>query len=626
MIEQTRVWTNDASLSEMNFARDWDYFASIVSTLRQYLFEYGTVPQWNFLLCGGKPELSNPQSWAFLWPSLFAYLFPPYWALMALWAVLTAVGFWATKELLLRWTTSAIGAWSGATLYAFSGYFASHFNQGHLTWAFFHIVPLLMLLHERAVEHGAQQRPRVRLLAGIMAASFCFFTAALPHPLFYFYPAFLLFAALWIFHHWRTQGGAAAFRASAPALAAHGLGLVMSAYKLWPVIAWQGSYPRQGVMRERLAGSDLFMSLQRFVPDFGRVEQVFRGQFWGYWEYAAFIGPVPLILSALTGLFLLVSRFTQPAAKRKSVSPKSKRAGKAAAAPTREIVSLPSPLKPVALLLAPLLLVFGFSLSLGNDHPLSLIHYLEVLPLIEGIRVFARYQILIIFGLAVLSAAGIAVAGRLVPGRYVRAVQLSLGAAVAFPVLAQSAVLIWAITGMTDDQLRSHYNLTDDRPDLPDLYTQDEAVWNKQMITHQRFFTERGHWLGNCYEPMSRSGVFLLPTLRTSITSPAPEKILYLGSSSVTLGYAPTVAGDVKVNLSPYPFVTADVPHRRAEHEQLAFEGALVAGKSVTISARPPYVAEGVGVSALGAGVSLFFLGWMSRRRRMEGSHHDSAA
>lgn len=129
---------------------DWDYFTSMAASLRVYLFRHGTVPAWNVMFCGGRPELANPQSWAFTWVSLFAYLFSPNWAVMMIWLVMTVVGFASCYALFRDWTDSRLGAVVGAVLYSLNGYFGSHFNVGHVTFAFYHLVPLMMWCFARA--------------------------------------------------------------------------------------------------------------------------------------------------------------------------------------------------------------------------------------------------------------------------------------------------------------------------------------------------------------------------------------------------------------------------------------------------------------------------------------------
>ena len=93
-----RPWEAEQSLSSLTFWADWDPVTSMILSLRIHLFEYGTIPSWNFMFCGGRPELSVPYSWAYTWPSLFAYALPPNHAIIAVWVAMTGVGLFATRK------------------------------------------------------------------------------------------------------------------------------------------------------------------------------------------------------------------------------------------------------------------------------------------------------------------------------------------------------------------------------------------------------------------------------------------------------------------------------------------------------------------------------------------------
>jgi hypothetical protein len=55
---ESRPWELEEPLTEVAFWVDWDSTTSMILSLRQHLFEHGTVPIWNFTRCGGQPELS----------------------------------------------------------------------------------------------------------------------------------------------------------------------------------------------------------------------------------------------------------------------------------------------------------------------------------------------------------------------------------------------------------------------------------------------------------------------------------------------------------------------------------------------------------------------------------------
>ena len=176
-----RVWESPERLSDLAIWADWDLFGGMIESLRLHLFQHGTIPIWNFTVCGGHPELADPQSWARLWPSAFGYLLPTNYALFAIWIAMTLVGFAALYRLLAGWTHSRLGAAVGAAVFVFSGCFAARFNAGHVSYVFFHIVPVLMLWFERALARSLAGAAPLRDAAAGVLVSFLFMSGALPH-------------------------------------------------------------------------------------------------------------------------------------------------------------------------------------------------------------------------------------------------------------------------------------------------------------------------------------------------------------------------------------------------------------------------------------------------------------
>lgn len=238
----------------------------MIALLRVHLFEHGTIPSWNFAMCGGHPELAVPFSWAWAWPSLLAYALPPGPAILAAWAGLTALGFLSVRALLRRWTGSRRGAFLGACVYAFSGYFAAHFNVGHANFAFFHLVPAMMLLFEVAFARRLGGRSAAGATAASTLLAFLFFTSGVPHALVHFYPAFLLLIAFRGLAAARAGARRSALRAAAPLLAAQGLAAWLAAYRLWPVIRWQIAFPRESAGPEAYGLGEILLASVRWIP------------------------------------------------------------------------------------------------------------------------------------------------------------------------------------------------------------------------------------------------------------------------------------------------------------------------------------------------------------------------
>lgn len=297
--EFKRLWDFQEPLSQLNLYRDWDYVASMLMGLRVYFYEHGTIPTWNFLLCGGKPEIANPQSWSYSWLSPLAYLLTPNYALFLLWAVMTAVGFYCCRWLLLRWTYSTWGANIGAFLFAFNGFFTTRFNQGHITFAFYHMVLAIIVVFERSLWANLDKsRIPLKWHALTSLLAFMFVSIGLPHPLLYFYPLFIFYLVFCLVRMgdriplWKDR-----FRKIAPLCFSHLLGIALTSYKLWPVIAWQLIHPRSGVANEEMMSlKDLFLNLVRFIRDYDlQGRSLLNPQMWGLWEYNSYIGPVAIV-------------------------------------------------------------------------------------------------------------------------------------------------------------------------------------------------------------------------------------------------------------------------------------------------------------------------------------------
>ena len=81
-------------------------------------------------------------------------------------------------------------------MYAFSGLFAARFNAGHVTFAFFHLIPVVMYAFDVGFERALAGKRITGWCVAAALAAFLFVTAGLPHSLIHFYPAFLLLVVL----------------------------------------------------------------------------------------------------------------------------------------------------------------------------------------------------------------------------------------------------------------------------------------------------------------------------------------------------------------------------------------------------------------------------------------------
>ena len=590
MVEGARVWTADEPLSDLTMFGDWDYMASMVSSLRIHLFEHGTIPTWNFLLCGGRPELAIPSSWAWAWPSLFAYTLPPNAALLTLWLSMTAIGILAMRSLLLRWVGTPLAANTGACLYALNGYFGRAFFAGHVSWAFFHLVPVLMLLYERAFDGEIAVRRGNAPLVLLAAVSFLFFSAGLPHALFHAYPIFLLLVAFRLGVAARESGWRRAVGATGTLLLVHFLGASMAAYKIWPAVRWQLDQPREGVSLEAYSLWQVLGSTLGNIPDyrldFVRVSQHPYPSIGSY----AFVGAGPW-LAAVAVLLAEIWR-ARPRARRERASGQ---------VPASDRIARGLPWLGLGLVAA------GLLLALGTAHPWGPASLFPRLPLLSGIRGMARYQILTIFGLSILVAIGLARLSARRDAKRSRLLAAALFLALCAPAAVHAMVLVWNVRATPNRQIEHQYPARD--PHAPPEYigAQPGPMWATDHVT---VLLSKGWWIATCPEDLTlpEPRVALYAGLRAPLSSPPPARMVRLTTDSVTLAYPRGLREDVLVHLPTLPTFRYSVPPRVFILNRPVFRREDLEGRELTIQALYPGPREGALASLVALGlVGVFF-------------------
>ena len=246
-------WRLPDRLEDQNLFNDWDYFASGIQSLKVHVATHGWPPIWDALLCGGRPELANPQSVSYTWLLPLYLLVPANLALFMQWAVLTAMGFYFSYQLFAKWSQDKFDASVAATIYCFNGYFASHYYAGHVTFSFFHLVPGLLL----GAENVFTGKNPVRNLLLIALLTFGMVTTG-PQAVIYFYPMFLLYLLVRLALGTQTKA-VKIWRNLALIFSYHLMGLFLSAYKIVPTVAWMMNHPR------KLAGSEMLPIYRQFL-------------------------------------------------------------------------------------------------------------------------------------------------------------------------------------------------------------------------------------------------------------------------------------------------------------------------------------------------------------------------
>lgn len=582
------AWEDGQSLTSITPWVDWDSVMSMALSLRLHLFDHGTIPVWNFMFCGGRPELSIPYSWAYTWPSLFAYALPPLYAIVAVWLVLSAAGFLATRALLRRWCGPSAGASIGAALYVLSGCFASRFNAGHVTFAFYHLTPVLMLLFEVGFARALERRSLLGVGLASTLVGFLFMSAALPHPLLHFYPAFALLVLFRVGRCAGQRGLRVSLTAASVPAVAHALGLWLAAYKLFPVIRWQLDSPRQGMLFESYSVIEILRNTLAYVPSYS----VHHGVPWHVypnWGYNAFVGVMPWICAFAVVLCAL--------------------AGRRIAAATGADASRFFARGWDGSVFAAVLIVLGVVLALGNDNPASPAYLFRHLPVLEGVRAFNRYQVLIVFGLAILVAqSGCIVQAMLAPRRQLRRLALSLLAvAVVGPVAAQFYSLAASIKIIPNTAIAAQYFEGSRDPQMGPPTLIRNRRQSLRTSRHETALLERGYWIQTCRSDLNLARMRGLPRDRTfALTHPPPTRLESLSHDSLTLFFAEKTSGPDAIHLRLLEGFDVEVDTVRA-------------GSRVTVRARYPGPREGAIASGAGLAATIGFFTLVARReqRRM---------
>jgi hypothetical protein len=491
------------------------------------------------------------------------------------------VGVVSLAALLYHWTGSRFAAATGSCIYAFAGYFAVVFVAGHVTFAFFHLVPLLMLLSERSFAAARSGRRQLGACALSTFAAFALFSGGLPHALFHFYPAAAALLLLRVGQTAYRSGLAPALRAGAP-VAAHALGLWLAVYKLWPVMRWQMQWPREHVYRESRSLLALLDLAGGFVPGFLGTD-LLGGRDPFRLGASAYLGPLPWLLAAIPVLALVRRRSTSR--------------GPGARAPDRLLTTFG-----LALVLA------GLALALGNANPWSPAAWFAHIPFLAGVRGFGRYEILSIFGVALLATQALASLGR---------VRVLLAALAAGPLLLQAGLLAWRIPAVPNAALVAHYDL-DPHPDPPEFV----SVPFDLTGLHRTALLEEGYWISNCYENLSLPvpPVGGVVGTRLPLSSPPPASLETVGPDRLRLRFDAGYRGWIHLRLPVLDGFEFDAPVRRLRNGRASFRASDLDDHRLTIRAHYAGPREGLVASLLGsAACAVFYGGWAVRRRRTTG-------
>lgn len=590
--------------------------------LRHYLFEYGTIPFWNLFLCGGQPELQNPQSFAFTWASLFFYLLPPAPAIMGLWIVMSFVGALSVAKLLQIAGVRSWISWAASVSYVFCGFYGAHFNQGHATFAFFHLIPLMMWLitrHWSRLDDGVGESESGWVISSVVLSAFLFFSAPAIQAMVYIFPMvpvlILVLAA--------TMRRARILR-SIEFVMSVSLSLLMggllASYKLIPVLFQSLSRRRDDIFAEQYSPVLFVRTFFQFVSRPERMWQEYRTSdlFYGWWEYSAFISPVlPMLSFTLVGLWLWQCLFRSKVIRGGSDDKSGSR-----------INSLQSRLTCFAVLV----IGVGLILSLGNAWWLAVVDqfpssFAMVFKIfLQSVRVFPRYQVLAVFGMTLCSALALEhYAQWLFNGRKTnpnRWIPAAIAVLMAGPSVVQSGVMAKKIMAVPDREIIRFFQLENSLKDADEMgvtLLANRFLEMPGILSVQDLIIRRGHIVDECYDPFypvrpsyqSRND----RNLRTMV-SPPKARLAKISSRSFNLEVAPDLDGTMTWNLPLVPEARFN-PKPVLLDQGLAFGQELVGGQTIEVTF--PVESFQFGFALSGLGIALVVLSF-ARKRWSRGS------
>jgi hypothetical protein len=345
-------WPLIGSLGQLGIQGDWDYFLAGHWAPYETVRHYGQVPLWNPFVCGGMPLVGNPQS-RWLSPFFLVHLLVgPELGLQL--EIIAHIGLaWLGAFILGRTSgLSPIGAAAPAVVFAGCSYHYLHLAEGHMTWLAFAYLPWILAA-------AAANRP---LLAGAGLA------LAIGEGGVYAAP--LIVVALAFLALYRSAADRSARPIANLALAGT-MAACLAAPKLLLMQPLMARYARLIESNESVGPGLIVSALFGRDQDIGTL--VPPGSEYGFHEYGAYIGLVPLVLAAY-------------------------------GAWTSRRLALPW------LLLA----VLGLALSLGSasqsgtfggDYaPWALLHRL---PVFASLRVPSRFLVITVLAIGMLAGAGI---------------------------------------------------------------------------------------------------------------------------------------------------------------------------------------------------------------------------
>jgi hypothetical protein len=334
---------------------DWDWVFSDAFQSANGLLERGWFPFWTIQTRGGAPLAGNPES---ISQSPFLFLLIAAGSivgikLLLLWLV--GLGMLGCHVLGKQWFHDPWAAAGFTFVFIFSGYFAIHLRVGHFMWAMFFLVPWILYFVDRMLFAPTLCS---RDMWGLLVTIVFFMFGPVYHSLMFFLiPVLLCYMAS---HAFKVDVRRLRLITSIFILA-----LIIALPRIIAIAHWELSNPRHTSWSDKFSILDVFKMLLTPIDDYNT--PAYSGNA-GIWEYWAFIGIFSCILAAIGIL-------------------------------SRERWKW----------FALCLLVVGVIISLSNERGIAFFALFRGLPILSSVRMYSRFLILIVFGIALLVGGSITV-------------------------------------------------------------------------------------------------------------------------------------------------------------------------------------------------------------------------
>lgn len=345
---------------------DWDQFFFFTEVQRKTIMEYHQIPLWNPYCSGGNVMLAHPLS-SFLYPLFIVNLiFGTVHGLKILILIHMALGMFGMFLLSDHFKLKKYSSYLPPFLYMLSSTYTLHITEGHIEYFSMSLIPFVFLFFLKALD--SEKAVKYVVLSALFF-SLMFFNGT-TYPFIHTGLFMLIYSLLLIFEKKN-------FKSLKILISVFILTFLLGAIKFIPEIEFLLKNPHTTddismnsiwnlydifLSRNQLHGSQHFSAeeIENFIKKNNLEES--EVEIWGWWEYGAYVGVLPLLLYIL-GLFVNWR-------KNKSLI----------------IVS-----------------IIFLIISLGYGSPINIWKFLRLLPIFKSLHVPSRFILIFLFCLSILS-------------------------------------------------------------------------------------------------------------------------------------------------------------------------------------------------------------------------------